>query len=113
MTFHELAKKIGARILANGPSGEREARQVCASDRMSDLLGEVTDHTLLVTNLTNKGLVRLFELMDIPGVCLVNNAEPAQEVLAAAMESGAILMVSREGVFETCGKLYQLLNKNT
>ena len=109
MELGELAQKIGARMLVGGPAERMEISRVCAGDRMSDLLGEAGDGTLLVTHVTNMGLVRLLELMDVPGICLVKGAEPDDAVLETAKACGAALMVSREGMFETCGRIYQAL----
>ncbi len=106
MKLGELALKIGARMLVGGPAVRKEITRVCAGDRMSDLLGEAGDGTLLVTHVTNVGLMRLLELMDVPGICLVKGAEPDDAVLETAKSCGAALMVSREGMFETCGRIY-------
>jgi len=110
MKLAELAQSIGARVLAAGSAGELKVARVCAADRMSDLLSESADHTLLVTNIANKSLARLMELMDVPGICLLNNVEPDPEVVEAAKACGAVLMVSADGMFETCGRLYQALH---
>lgn len=112
MKIGELAKEIKARVLIRGPAENLEIRRVCAGDRMSDLLSEAGDGTLLVTHVANMGLVRLLELMDVPGICLVKGANPDDMVLEAAKASGAALMVSREGMFETCGLIYSALRDN-
>jgi hypothetical protein len=109
MKVDELAKRIGAKLLT-GPLPERaEIDRVYAGDRMSDLLNEVTDSTLLVTNLSNTGLMRFIELMDAPSVCLLNAVEPESAILEAARIHGAALMISPFGMFETCGRLYKAL----
>jgi hypothetical protein len=106
MKVCELAELVGAKLLT--PSAcDVDVARVYASDRISDLLNEVTDGTLLVTNLSNSTLVRLIQLMDVASVCLLNGAEPEDPIVAAAQEHGAALMVSPVGMYETCGRLYR------
>lgn len=106
MKVSELAERVGARLLTPATDNVEVVR-VYASDRISDLLNEVTDGTLLVTNLSNSTLVRLIQLMDVASVCLLNGAEPEEPIIAAAQKHGAALMVSPLGMYETCGRLYR------
>ena len=106
MKVSELAERVGAKLLTPATDSVEVVR-VYASDRLSDLLNEVTDGTLLVTNLSNSTLVRLIQLMDVASVCLLNGAEPEEPIVAAAQEHGAALMVSPVGMYETCGRLYR------
>ncbi len=113
MKLDELAAKIGARILTPGPRGSEEVARIYAGDRVSDLLNEASDKTLLVTNLANLQMVRVAELMEVPGICFVDGVDPGQEIIDLATENGTLLMVSPVGVFETCGLIYQLLTSNS
>ncbi len=108
MKLQEIAKKIGAHIAASGT--EREITDVYAGDRISDLIEQATPHTLLVTNIANAQLIRVAELMDTPGICLVNAAVPAAELLQAAAKNGTGIMVSADGLFQTCAMLYLALH---
>ncbi|MBN1320598.1 MAG: redox-sensing transcriptional repressor Rex [Thermoleophilia bacterium] len=113
MKLDELAVKIGARMLTPGPRGGGEVTRIYAGDRVSDLLNEASDKTLLVTNLANLQMVRVAELMEVPGICFVDGVDPGQEIIDLATENGTLLMVSPVGVFETCGLIYQLLTSNS
>jgi redox-sensing transcriptional repressor len=110
MRLPELAHKTGARILTPGIGENAEVTRIYAGDRVSDLLNEASDSTLLVTNLANLQMVRVAELMEVPGICFVDGVDPGQEIIDLAMENGTLLMVSPAGVFETCGLIYQLLS---
>ncbi|HNR30267.1 MAG TPA: hypothetical protein PKI11_05220 [Candidatus Hydrogenedentes bacterium] len=109
MNLAEVAERIGARILNPERAREVDVDRVHAGDRMSDLLSHVSDTTLLVTHIANHGLVRLIELMDAPGICLVNGAAPDQLVEEAARRCGTVLLVSPASLFETCGRLHRCL----
>jgi len=107
MKLGELAERIGATVEAgrHEPSGV-EVERVYAGDVISDLLREASERMLLVTNLASPQLLRVAELMDVPGICFVNGRLPAPAVVAAAAEHGIVLLVSPAGMFETCGRLY-------
>ncbi|MCX8032719.1 MAG: redox-sensing transcriptional repressor Rex [Thermoleophilia bacterium] len=105
----ELASKIGARILAPGAGLDARITKIYAGDRVSDLLNEASASTLLITNLANVQMVRVADLMEVPGICFVDGVDPEPEVVELARENGILLMVSPVSVFETCGLIYQLL----
>ncbi len=109
MKLEELAQKIGARILTPGLGNNSEVTKIYAGDRVSDLLNEASNKTLLVTNLANLQMVRVAELMEVPGICFVDGIDPDQKIVELATQNGTMLMVSPTGVFETCGLIYQLL----
>ncbi len=109
MNLQELAQKIGAAVATSGGSGQHKITKIYAGDRVSDLLNEASDQTLLVTNLVNLQMVRMADLMEVPGICFVEGVALEPEVIELAEQNGLFLMVSPLGVFETCGLIYQLL----
>lgn len=109
INLQALANAVGIRLVASGRAETPDVSRIYASDCMSDILNHVDDKTLLVTNLTNAALVRVIELMDIPGICLLNGAEPEEAMVSAAARQGAAVLVSPDDMFETCGRLYQVL----
>jgi hypothetical protein len=109
MKLADLAEQIGAAVLTPGRGLATRVDQVYAADRISELLDAAADNVLLVSNLPGSHLLRLAELMDVPGICLVNRQMPEAALIDAAREHGTLLMVSSAGLFETCGRLYQCL----
>jgi hypothetical protein len=106
MNLQELALKIGARVITHGkPDGHVD--RIYAGDRISDLLSQASQTTLVVTNLSSALLVCVAELMDVPGICLVGGHSPEPEIVTAAKAHGMFLMVSPVDLFETCGRVYQ------
>ncbi len=108
MRLEDLARRIGATVLTPGPEGAKITR-IYAGDRVSDLLNEASRTTLLVTNLANVQMVRVAELMEVPGVCFVEGVNPDKEIVTLARTNSTMIMVSPVGVFETCGLIYQIL----
>ncbi len=111
MQINELAKRSGLGILVPGRSASLEIARAHASDRMSDLLNEVSDEVLLITNLANSGVRRLVELLDAPALCLLNGTTPDSELQQVAEAHGSALLVSPWGMFETCGRVYAALRE--
>ena len=109
--LQELAEKLGAQVLAPGRGENTRITRIYAGDRVSDLLTEASRDTLLITNLANLQMVRVAELMEVPGICFVDGITPDSEVIESAKESGTFVMVSPVSVFETCGLIYQLLRE--
>lgn len=112
MRLDVIAEKIGARILTPKERANGEIHRVYAGDRMSDLLREASETVLLVTSLNSNQLLRLAELMDVPGICLLNSVVPDAEIIDSIIDLRIVLMSSPFGMFETCGRLYQLLYCN-
>jgi hypothetical protein len=110
MKLSEIARMIDAHFVPGNAAVDREITRVYAGDRISDLIEQAAPGTLLVTNIANTQLIRVADLMDVPGICLVNGAQPAPELAAAAAKDGTLLIVSRHGLFETCGRLYRVMN---
>jgi redox-sensing transcriptional repressor len=109
MKLEDLADRIGARIVTAGKPGGTEIENIYAGDRVSDLLNEASDSTLLVSNLASVQLLRVAELMDVPGICFVDDIDPDTEIVDLAVANATLLMVSPVGVYETCGRIYSVL----
>ena len=61
--------------------------------------------TLLVTSLNNSQLIRVAELMDVPGICLVGGADPDPELLSCAKAAGTAILLTMHSLDETCRRL--------
>ena len=108
MNIEDLAERIGAKIFT--PPGDRKSvRFIYAGDRISELLNAASEKTLLVTNLANPQLFRIAALMEVPGICLLNGVQITEEMVSLAVGNGTAVLVSRTGMFETCGRIYQCL----
>ncbi len=112
LSLEQLAERIGARIIVPGTQGSTNVTKIYAGDRVSDLLHEASQKTLLVTKLANVQMVRVAELIDVPGICFVDDIDPSQEIIELARENGTLLMVSPLGIFETCGLIFHNLSEH-
>ena len=106
MLLDTIVHEIGAKVLTPYNIVKTDIRRVYAGDKMSDILSEVSNDTLLVTSLNNQQLIRVSELMDIPVICLIGNMVPDRNILAAFEGCGTVFISSPYGMYETCGRLY-------
>jgi hypothetical protein len=95
MRLAELAKRIGADILTHAPKAEWvDVIGAAAGEKVSDLLDRTTPATLVLSGLTSPHLLRMAELLDAPGICLVGGAHPDAELIEAARARGKVIMVT-------------------
>jgi len=69
---------------------------------MSDLIANAAADTLLITPLNNIQLIRVADLMDAPGICLVDGQDPVAELVERAVSTGTALLVSQADFVTTC-----------
>ncbi len=103
MKLSEIAAGIDATVLTHPSRMDGiDIDRVSAADKMSDLLDQASDSTLLVSHLSNPHLLRIADLLDVPCICLLDGEEPHDQLVQAAVDHGKVLMVSPTGMGETC-----------
>jgi hypothetical protein len=105
MNVKTLAQMIDAQLHLGSGSGEAEIAGAYAADTMSDLIAHAAPDTLLVTSLDNNQLLRVAELMDVPGICIAAAGDTARGLSAGARAAGTALLLSRVGLEQTCALL--------
>lgn len=106
MKIAELAKVIDAEILCCKDKGETEVNSACGSDMMSDVLAYVKNQAVLLTGLVNLQVIRTAGMMDMRCIVFVRSKKPTEEMIAAAEESGIVVMTTDMRMYEACGVLY-------
>ena len=101
MNLHDLAQNINARIFPGTGTTGQDVERVYAADTMSDLMAHAAPNTLLVTSLNNNQLVRVAELMDVPGICLAGGVEPSADLVSRAEAAGTSILVSPHALERT------------
>jgi hypothetical protein len=106
MKIEELARQVEARLHLGAGRAEAEVSSFCASNKMSELIAHAFADTLMVTSLNNTQLIRIADLMDVPGICLAGGQEPSAELIEHARAAGkAVLSTSRS--LEETGRLLE------
>ena len=102
MNLKELAHMIDAQLHLGSGTGEAEIAGAYAADTMSDLIAHAAPDTLLVTSLDNNQLLRVAELMDVPGICIAAAGNTARRLSPG---TGTALLLCRVGLEQTCALL--------
>ncbi len=101
MNIQDLAKRINAQVYCRADADGQDLQTIYAGDTMSELIAHAAPATLLVTSLNNNQLVRVAELMDVPGICITNGAVPTADLIARAEAAGTTILVSPFGYAKT------------
>jgi len=107
LTIQQIANRLDAEVLAGSRALDREVTHAQGSDLMSDVLAFSHPGALLVTGLINPQVIRTADVAGMLGVVFVRGKRPHQTVIQMAEDSGLPLLVTRLGMFDTCGTLYQ------
>jgi hypothetical protein len=109
MKLETLTEKIGARILHQGCCTSSDIARFYAGDKMSDLLNQASATTLIVTNLLNSQLLRFADIMDVPGICLLNDVNLTEDMITILHDHKSTILVAPGNMEETCQRLRQYL----
>ncbi|MGC8738212.1 MAG: hypothetical protein ACP5UA_06130 [Candidatus Hydrogenedens sp.] len=109
MDIQDIIKVLGIEVVVKGE--KTEIGKVFAGDRISDLIHSASENTLIITHLNHISLVQLFNIFDVPAICLITDSEPIHELIESAEENKAFLLVSSLEMYETCGVIYGIFEK--
>ena len=104
----EILDKIGGSVLTKKAELNCEIFSCGASDLMSDVLAFMKPGSLLLTGLVNLQSVRTAEMADLAAIVFVRGKTPDPEIIKLAEELGIPLLKSSFGMYELCGRLYQI-----
>jgi len=108
MDLPALVACTHGRLLTDSFEPRFPIRGVGAADLMSDVLASVKPGAVLLTGLCNVQVVRTAEMADVAAVVFVRGKLPDAATLALANAESIPLISSPLGLFELCGRLYQL-----
>lgn len=109
MNIQDIIKTSGIEIVVSGEKMDIE--RVFAGDRISDLIHSANEKTLIITHLNHISLVQLFNIFEVPAICLITDTDPICELIESAKENKAFLLVSSLEMYETCGLIYAIFQK--
>lgn len=109
MNIQDITKILDVEVIVKGE--KIEIKKVFAGDRISDLIHSSDEKTLIITHLNHISLVQLFNIFDVPAICLVTDSDPIPELIESAEENKAFLLVSSLEMFETCGVIYKIFER--
>ncbi len=106
-------RRIGELLEAEVLAGERLLDTVIietagAADLMSDVLAFSRSGTLLLTGLANAQSLHTADVAEMKAIVYVRGKRPDSITIQKAEDRGIPLLCTRLGMFECCGRLYQI-----
>jgi predicted transcriptional regulator len=84
-----------------------DVTQVVVSDGMSEILAFARSKELMITGLTNIQSIRTADIAGVSAVLYCRGKLPEKNVIDFAREKGIPVLVTKMGMFDICGVLYE------
>ena len=107
MKLKDIARVLGAEVIAPAELLEKDIEMACGSDLMSDVLSFAKSRSLLLTGLTNPQVVRSAEMAELAAICFVRGKKPDRETIEMAESRNIPLLTTPLPMFESCGRLWR------
>lgn len=112
MRIEGIIGKLDLQVYAGRDNLLREVSGAYASDLLSDVMGRAKAGNMWITMQTHKNIVAVATLKELAAILIVNGGKPDEDTLTAAASEGIIVLGTAEGAFQTCGRLYEILERN-
>lgn len=106
MNLREAAAILEAEVLTGEEELDKEIISICGSDMMSEVLAFTKENSLLLTGLCNPQVMRTAEMLDLMCIVFIRGKNPTEQMLEMAKEEGKVVMTTKIGMFNACGRLY-------
>jgi predicted transcriptional regulator len=107
MTLHEISDLLQCEVLTPGDGLEVDVTEVVASDGMSEILAFARSQELMVTGLTNIQSIRTADVAGVSAVVYCRGKLPEKNVIEFARQKRIPVLVTKMGMFDICGVLYE------
>lgn len=106
MTLREIRDLLQCEVLTDENDLHIDVTQVVASDGMSEILAFAKSKELMITGLTNIQSIRTADIAAVSAVVYCRGKRPDKKVVEFARQKGIPVLVTKMGMFDICGILY-------
>ncbi len=106
MTLHDIKDLLQCEVLTGEDNLEVDVTQVVASDGMSEILAFARSNELMITGLTNIQSIRTADIAGVSAVIYCRGKLPEKKVIEFAAQKRIPVLVTKMGMFDICGVLY-------
>ena len=107
MKIKELVKIVKGKVLTKNLDLNGDVAGGFAADLMSDVLTSIQPGSVLLTGLCHPQTVRTAQIADVSVIVLVRGKRPPAQLIAMAEGEGIVIITTKQGMFEACGRLYE------
>jgi predicted transcriptional regulator len=106
MTLHDIKDLLQCEVLTGEDNLQVDVTQVVASDGMSEILAFARSNELMITGLTNIQSIRTADIAGVSAVIYCRGKLPEKKVIEFAGQKHIPVLVTKMGMFNICGVLY-------
>jgi len=111
MTISEMVSALNLTLFAGENGLNREIQGGYCADLLSDVMGHAKSGQVWITLQTHKNVLAIASLKDLSAIIHVKGLQPDPGTIEHANLENIPVLGTTEEAFETCGKLFRLLNK--
>ena len=107
MNLNEIINILNAKVLTcEEMTEEIEVEKVGAADMMSEVLAFTDENSILLTGLTTPQVIRTAQMVDLLAIIFVRGKIPQEDTIELSKREGIPLIVTKDMLYDACGKLY-------
>ena len=106
MTLRAIKELLQCEVMTGANDLGVDVTEVVASDGMSEILAFAKSKELMVTGLTNIQSIRTADIAGVSAVVYCRGKLPEKNVVEFAREKHIPVLVTKMGMFDICGVLY-------
>jgi predicted transcriptional regulator len=110
MKIVEVIEKLGLKVYSGSENLNSNISGGYVCDMLSDVMGFISEGEVWITIQNHKNVVAVASLRDAAAVILAKGIQPDEDMLAAAIEEGVVVLGSTDNTFEIAGRLYALIH---
>jgi len=104
----DIIETLNAEVLSGGDKLENDVKLLGAADMMSDILALAKPGMIVLTGYIYPQVIRTALVTDLLGLILVRGKHIPQETIDMARENNFLLLRTRQYLYSSCGKLYNM-----
>lgn len=111
MTVKAIIEDLHLNVFCGEAGMEKIVKGGYVSDLLSDVMGNAEEGEIWITMQSHMNVVAIASLKELAAVIIVNEIQPAADVISKAEREGVILLGTSVSTFQTAGKLFNLLEE--
>lgn len=113
MTLSEIQDSLELKAVTKVTCPDRKVEGGYASDLLSWVMAHAKENQLWITIQSHQNIVAVASLLGLAGIIVAEGVQVEDNTINKANEEGISIFKSDKPVYEICGRLYSLLEKDS